>query len=281
MILNGSGRAAPQLVHQMTTLCATFRKEAGAVWKRMASAAQIGIALSEETITETTLYSVALAQQGNNIVVNLASKPAEAKHGADWEWWFVKGGKGRHFRVQAKRLFPDASYSSLLKKGNAPFEQLDKLVASAFKVGAEPLYCFYNFAAASHKSFGTNECTHSYNGPSFWGCSLGFPVAIRGANSNKFADLKKHLFPWHYLVCENEGEDILASTGRFVTESTGRVLPEPQALPDRVAYLVEAQRDSQKAARRSYLDFEYWSQVGSDGEGSQDVGGIVIFDDRR
>jgi hypothetical protein len=87
----------------MATLCQTFRKEAGIVWNRMSTAARLGLSLSEETITECALYNLALAHQGADIVIDLATKPAEAKHGADWEWWLVRGRKGLGFRVQAKR----------------------------------------------------------------------------------------------------------------------------------------------------------------------------------
>src|SRR6266478_2615816 len=100
----------------MSNLCATFRKEAGFVWNRMRKASHLGLALSEETITESILYSIALAHLGKDIAIDLATKPAESKHGADWEWWFVKGNQGRCFRVQAKRLFPGGAYNSLFDK---------------------------------------------------------------------------------------------------------------------------------------------------------------------
>jgi hypothetical protein len=86
----------------MYDLRETFRKEAGVVWKRMITAASLGSSLSEETLTEMSLYNIALVHQGSDKVVNLATKPAEKKHGADWEWWLVKGQKGMGFRVQAK-----------------------------------------------------------------------------------------------------------------------------------------------------------------------------------
>jgi hypothetical protein len=94
----------------MPTLCATFRREAGVVWNRMRTAAKLGLALSEETLTECALYNIALAHQGADIRIDLATKPAEAKRGADWEWWLIRGSNALGFRVQAKRLFADGSY---------------------------------------------------------------------------------------------------------------------------------------------------------------------------
>jgi hypothetical protein len=102
----------------MPNLCATFRKEAGVVWNRMRTAAALGLSLSEETLTECALYNIAIAHQG--------TEPGEAKHGADWEWWLVRGNKGLGLRVQAKRLFPDGRYNSLTKPGATPYQRLDK-----------------------------------------------------------------------------------------------------------------------------------------------------------
>jgi hypothetical protein len=263
----------------MTSLCATFRKEAGIIWNRMIKASQLGLALSEETITECVLYNIALAHQGTSVVVDLATKSAEAKHGADWEWWFIKGNKGRCFRVQAKRLFPGGAYNSLLKSGVDPYKQLDKLVAASGKAGVEPLYCFYNFAASSYQAGGPNLCQHNYYGPSFWGCSLAFPEAIRQAKSNRLVHLKQHMYPWHYLVCGvDHGDTLLTSTGRFVVASTSRDAVEPQTLPNRVVRLLELGKARREASVRTYVDYEYWTD---DDVNANDLAGLITFRDER
>jgi hypothetical protein len=159
----------------MPTLCATFRKEAGVVWNRMRMAAKLGISLSEETITETALYNIALPHQGKNITITLATKPAEKRHGADWEWWFINGTKCLGFRVQAKRLFTDGRYHSLLKSGTQKYKQLDTLALASAKDELEPLYCFFNFDLTQYPFGESNPCTHEYRRPSFWGCSLANP----------------------------------------------------------------------------------------------------------
>jgi hypothetical protein len=139
----------------MRTLCETFRREAGVVWNRMRTAAGLGLSLSEETLTECALYNIALAHQGKDIMIDLATKPAEAKHGADWEWWLVHGKQGLGFRVQAKRLFAK------------PYEQLDKLVSASKSAGLQPLYCFFNFPRPQGQFNWPNVCKHSYRAPSF------------------------------------------------------------------------------------------------------------------
>lgn len=129
-------------------LCASFRREAGRVWKQMEESSRLGLALSEETITETCLYNIARQHQSGNITVIPATRPQEAKHGADWEWWFTRRGRGVGYRVQAKRLFPSGRYESLFKKGK-PLGQLEKLVSAAKSDGLDPLYCF--LISTSHR----------------------------------------------------------------------------------------------------------------------------------
>jgi uncharacterized protein DUF6615 len=262
----------------MPSLCATFRREAGVVWNRMRTAAQLGLALSEETLTECSLYNIALAHQGTNLVIDLATKPAEAKHGADWEWWFIRGGKGVGFRVQAKRLFAAGQYSSLMKPGKNPYEQLDKLVLASEKASLEALYCFYNFAHPLGQFAGPNPCHHSYRAPSFWGCSLAFPDQVKNLKSNQLAILRPIMRPWHTLVC-GQGK-IDAVVGRFVREVGGRDRPaSPRNLPSRVSRLIslsELRKDS--PTYRGYLDDSYWQD---DNDFPNSVAGIILFRDKR
>lgn len=76
----------------------------------------------------------------------------EGKNGADIEWWIVFPGNASHgpevvhLRIQAKRLYlgqlKDHYYKELdHNKGN----QLKDLVRESNKIGAIPLYCFYNY----------------------------------------------------------------------------------------------------------------------------------------
>jgi hypothetical protein len=53
----------------------------------MAKASRVGLALSEETLTETALYEMALAHElDGKVAISLATKPQEAKHGGDWKY---------------------------------------------------------------------------------------------------------------------------------------------------------------------------------------------------
>jgi hypothetical protein len=258
----------------MPVLCQTLRKEAGTIWNRMRKAAFHGISLSEETLTECALYDVALTHQGGDIVIDLATKHDEAKHGADWEWWIVCGNKGIGFRVQAKRLFPSGRYQSLFKSGGNPYQQLDKLVSASTNENLVPLYCFYNFAHPQAQFSGSvTSCKHTYHAPSFWGCSLALPQKIKGAKSDKLADLQSLMYPWHLLVCELHQTRPLAAASAFVRRE-GR--PErPRALPDRIRRLIEIGDRRRKSESAGYLYDDFADEIPAD------KSGVVVFRDLR
>lgn len=212
-------------------------------------------------------------------MIDLASKPAEFKHGGDWEWWFVKAGMAKGFRVQAKRLFPDGSYKSLFKSGPDPYEQLDKLVKSSKADNVEPLYCFYNFSPAVIALTGKNNCSHTYRRPSYWGCSLALPEAVKKAGSDKLKKLGACMYPWHYLVCDADGQkSLFQSTADFMKRAANRPAISPKAVPARVQRLIGLGDDRRRSSERPYLDYEYWL---SHEHGDVDLAGIVVFNDRR
>lgn len=237
--------------------------------------------MSEETLTETALYGIALQHQGKEIVIDLATKPAEKRHGADWEWWLVLGNKGLGFRVQAKRLFSSGRYHSLFKPGANPYVQLDKLVSSASASDLIPLYCFFNFQHPSGKFSGQkNGCQHSYRGPSFWGCSLALPENVKSAKSNTLATLRSYMYPWHMLVCPDTNSDIIDAATKFMTaQSEHHQKPEVRHLPDYVTRLIEL-GDSRRQSDhgRPYLDEEYWRE---DADAPDDLCGLAVFQDLR
>lgn len=258
----------------MTELCKTFRREAATVWNRTRQAARLGISLSEETLTEWAMYQIAASHQHQGIVVDLATKPAESKHGADWEWWLARGGKAVCFRVQAKRLYPDGRYRALRKPGPHPYEQLDKLVSSAQQAGAYPLYCFYNFQFPKISFGSPNHCQHSYRAPSYWGCSLAFPDQVKSLNSDALKSLRPHMFPWHQLVCSHGNLDLPKSGIEFVRRSRGGTLPGLRALSPQAARLIEFGNQNRKNDLRDQLDPSFWQEGG---ESFASVAGIAVF----
>ena len=251
------------------------------MWNHMRKAASLGLSLSEQTLTESALYNIAVAHQDTDIVIDLATKAAESKHGADWEWWLVRGkkGLGLGFRVQAKRLFGNGRYSSLTKPGQNPYEQLDKLVSTSTGAGFEPLYCFFNFPFPDGQFNGPNLCKHRYRAPTFWGCSLAFPDQVKNMQSTQLTKLRPIIYPWHLLVCESVNLDLIGAATHFVTVRGQRDHAiSPRELPIRVRRLIELGDRRRTADDRRYLDDAYW---GSEGAPDEDIAGLVVFRDLR
>ncbi len=271
----------------MTTLCSSFRREAGAVWSRMQIAANLGISLSEETITETAVYNLAVVHQQKDFRIDLATKAAESKHGADWEWWFTKGNTGICFRVQAKRLFPNGKYSSLAKpkSHSSPYEQLDKLVESASTDGHEALYCFYNFPHPHIVQTGANPCRHDYRRPSFWGCTLAFPHEVKAKKSNSITALLPIMFPWHALVCGNSSTSSLPDAANDFVGRRGRARLPLRKIPDHILSLIDLGDARRSEAPDSFIDADlnalelFGAERKSDT--SRELGGVAVFRDMR
>jgi hypothetical protein len=267
----------------MDDLCETFRSQSGRVWNRMAKAPTVGMSLSEETLTETALYEIALAHQGaGEIEITIATKTAEARHGADWEWWLVKGNICLSFRVQAKRLFPNRRYQSLLKASPNQYVQLDKLIAVSQQERHIPLYCFFNFP--SNLSYSDNwrgHCRHSYRGPSFWGCSLASPEDVKAVRSDSFNHLRPVMYPWHKLVCDqrrNRGN--LVETARDFISGIRRGTPiTTRPISDAVGRLIQTKR---RRDEQHFIDYAFFGDEFEQSLGHlDDLAGLLVIEDLR
>jgi hypothetical protein len=270
------------------SICNNFRQEAGRVWNQMNEAQRLGMFLSEETITEMSLYNIAKRHHAKDVVIVPATKLQEAKHGADWEWWFIRNGKGIGFRVQAKRLFPNGRYQSLFK-AKTRYAQLDKLVLEANTHGLMPRYCFYNFDTPEGGFSGhTSNCKHDYRGPSFWGCAIARPDDVKLLGKDSIGDLREILEPWHTLVCLRAGLDIPRSVARNFgtfsqrtangdTDKASRKEPEVQEAPDYVVRLAAQARERRrsKGVASQYIDHVYWKEIAATKE---DVVGILVVE---
>jgi hypothetical protein len=268
------------------SLCQTFRQQASQVWNRMRAAAVLGVSLSEETLTELTLYNIAFAhQKAGQIEINIATKSQEKAHGADWEWWLVRNKKNICYRVQAKRLFPNGRYSSLYKSGTGnSYAQLDTLVAAAKTNSAVPMYCFYNFDHSNAGFATSSPCLHKYRGPSYWGCSLAAAQDVRAAGANDAATLRHIMLPWHHFACAHHGEDLVDTGTRFVSDrhlgSSDDILlnkGQTRPLPAYVARLIETRRSIYPRQNADYLDDQYWTET----KEKEDLAGIAVFNDVR
>lgn len=218
----------------MTTLCDTFRKRACWTWGQLARAGQCNVRLGEESLTDFNLLEIK-SRHSSEIITTTFSKPAEAKNGADWEWWLM-GSHGRWlgFRLQAKVIDPTRKKFEHLyyqRKGRA--RQVDLLCNNANLEGYHriPLYCLYTQWPASVPAPDW-PCGSFAARRKSYGCSLVDACLIRksagSANASDLEFLLPKMMPWHCLVCcHGCGGDDLPSRALAVWRN--RLSPTPDA----------------------------------------------------
>jgi hypothetical protein len=135
-------RIYPDVTRPLRRLLAYITR---ATTRQSEHAIQLGLAFSEETITDLLLLELKRAM-GGRLQVHKFSKREESVTGADWVWWL--GGRNGWFgmRVQAKRLDHDSLIYEHLgyRAKKKTHRQIDLLISAAAKDGIFPAYCFYN-----------------------------------------------------------------------------------------------------------------------------------------
>src|SRR5689334_17033203 len=128
-----------------TNLYRTAQRLARQTWKNLHDSEQLGISLSEESITDFLLLQFARAHP-REVTINKFSKADEGHTtGADWEWWFGVPSAWFGMRVQAKKL-DYMKYAGLLHTvSRTKRKQVNLLIRSAKNSGLCPFYCFYNY----------------------------------------------------------------------------------------------------------------------------------------
>lgn len=183
----------------MKQLRDAMRKEAGRVWREKAEAEQLGLFMNEETITETVLFSLAREHLTSELRITPYKKQAEKKNGADWEFWFAKGNLGIGLRVQAKRIFDDRTYQSLIPSS----PQTRNLISNSN--GRYPVFVFYNDSQSfPHTNYCKTRC--GYKGPSYYGCSIASAYSVKSSRTNQAASLVRMMAPWHCLLCDKPAQ---------------------------------------------------------------------------
>lgn len=186
-------------------MCHSFQEIGSWVWQRIELAQQVGLAFSEETITETVLLHLA-SRHPDKIKIRAFSKRKEAKNGSDWEWWVGQAGSWFGMRVQAKRIkLPSETFAPLQKYGRpkgSMVGQIDKLISQAKADKINPAYCLYFMSS----KWPTLRAWPVYNltggGPvSPQGCLMADASAVKAIGKDTLAALAPVSVPWHLLVC--------------------------------------------------------------------------------
>jgi hypothetical protein len=203
----------------MNRLQQSFRKSARGVWRDMADAAQMGLFLNEETITERILLFLARRHKNDGLNIKVYTKQEEGHVGADWAWCFMHGNRAVAMRVQAKRLYSGARYNAL----KPTVGQINKLINQS---GAHhPYYVFYNDGLQGKQCLQTCKTHHfrcrSFTGNDHWGCMIARAQDVKRVGSNEMIDLLPVSMPWHCMLCPHLAAAVLG--------------PIPMVLPDVVA----------------------------------------------
>lgn len=201
-------------------LCDVFRTQARWVWNGLGQAWSRKFMFSETTITELLLLQLRESAPGAIFVIPF--KPAEErKNGADWQWCFADRSMGlfAEARIQAKRLYQNGKYGSLLHKyrSGTPRYQMKRLIEEASKAQIPPLYVFYNHLEPRHAEYVVSQDAEPVE---LWGCSIAhaddvrsclYPT-MRGYSGTQFSRVMSVSRPWHELVCtspsEKQGHDL-------------------------------------------------------------------------
>ncbi|WP_162530045.1 DUF6615 family protein [Stappia sp. BW2] len=199
---------------------------------------------SETTITELLLLE--LAEKAPGIVTVVPFKPAEErKNGADWQWCFANQSMSlfAEARIQAKRLYQNGKYGSLLHKydSGSPRFQMNRLIDEASKARVPPLYVFYNHLQQSDAELVSN----GRDPINLWGCSFATADDVkdciyrtpRGYSGTQFRQVGLISRPWHELVCPGSGEST----------------DQPVSLPERIAAIIRGELVPADVEARPYL----------------------------
>jgi hypothetical protein len=186
------------MVWHHRTLFETFNILAEWTWMRREQAKAANLPFSEESITESILLDLQIAEPHRVKVVSF-SKFHEAKTGADWEWCFFDHGHRVFFpvRVQAKLLDDrDKTYAHLNRCiGNSGVRQIDRLL----QANVPAIYVFYNHLRDT--SLIPKTCMTISRDES-WGCSFALASAVRPlADDKTFEKISKISRPWACMVC--------------------------------------------------------------------------------
>ncbi len=125
-----------------------LKNMAFSTWNRLRAAKELGIAPTEETITDVNLLDIK-SQGSSEIALWKCPRKEETRIGIDWEW-FIGNEKDGWYRyaVQAKKL-SEGKYKTLnysvRRRGSPPLKQYDILEKYAATNHAIPIYLFYNY----------------------------------------------------------------------------------------------------------------------------------------
>lgn len=177
--------------------------EAG-TWLSMERAAEVALAIGEESITDFVLLFLR-DRHRNSVFVRKFNRRQERRTGADWEWWFTDGARWFGMLVQAKRLNPaQLTYDNLFhgRKSNHA-RQSNSIIATAKAAMPRlyPAYSFYNWVPTLSSNAPACQCR---NGAHLLGFTIADAYCVKRLilnGTNHYAHVSQVARPVHCLVC--------------------------------------------------------------------------------
>lgn len=274
-------------------LCHSFQEIGGWVWQRIALAQQVGLAFSEETITETVLLQLASRHPGS-VTIQAFSKRDEAVNGSDWEWWIGQTGSWFGMRVQAKRIkLPSETFRPLQSYGRSKgstIGQIDRLISRAATDHLNPAYCLYFVSYKWPALKAWPVYTFLGGGPiSPQGCLMADASAVKAIGKDSLVALAPISVPWHLLVCHCASGSLNAGSSAEASHSALRTSRQ-LAVAIREQTLENAPDFPPRAALPPHMELLRERTVARDADGpdrlveyarERDLKGLVLIDTAR
>jgi hypothetical protein len=134
---------------------ALFERLAKDTWERLQSSRTVGLRFAEEGMTDLLLLEIMRQPWDKRthtwvLIRGKTPKHQEKLYGTDWEWWIGNDQGGwQRYALQAKIIDLNTERYNALGHRVGATQQVDLLEAYAQRVGAIPLYVFYNYTTAN------------------------------------------------------------------------------------------------------------------------------------
>jgi hypothetical protein len=190
------------------------------VWNEIKETLDISRSLKEESITDFFLKKLTIEAKPF-LIIHDFTKKEEAVNGADWEWWFLVGGFGLAFRVQAKVVgFSSTKIDTYPQLHYKSGGQTQKLINRALAENMIPIYCLYTFW--NHSALVPRLSCVSRGDLEHFGVSVVSAGKVKSIKSKKIIDISQfiHSLPCFFSAFNNFSDFSEYSFSHFLSQES-------------------------------------------------------------
>lgn len=185
-------------------LCRTLADLSRQTWFDIRDSRAKGLPIGEDSITDFLLLDLTRRCPGQVQVRRFNRVEEGRKTGADWEWWFVEGGRGFGIRFQAKLIDRSCTKYTQLDRVTPETgrKQINLLISDArdSRHPCSPMYIFYNYWPPS-KPGAPWRCDRPRD-DELLGCSIANALAVRRRlPDNSVSGIGSDSLPLSCLAC--------------------------------------------------------------------------------